>query len=79
VRYLLDMRIHFESSGGFAGMHSSIILDTDSISLEGAQQPRGLITNSNFFYLPSESPQRKVGSADYLRYKITADSNGESY
>ena len=79
MRYLLDMRIHFESSGGFAGMHSSVMLDTDSISLEDAQQLRDLITNSNFFDLPSESPRPRVGSADYLRYKITVDSSGQSH
>jgi hypothetical protein len=54
------MRIHFESNGGFAGMHSSIILDTDSFSLEDAQQPRDLITNSNFFDLPSESHSQRL-------------------
>jgi hypothetical protein len=69
------MKVYFESSGGFAGLHTSIILDTDSINSEDAQQLRDLITNSNFFDLPSESSQPKPGSADYMRYKITVHSD----
>ena len=73
------MKISFESSGGFAGMHTSVALDTDSVSSEEAQQLNDLIINSNFFDLPSESPKPKPGSADYIGYSITVDSEGRKH
>lgn len=73
------MKVYFESSGGFAGMHTSTIIDTDLTSSEDAQQLKNLVMNSNFFDLRSESSRPKPGSADYTGYKITVESEGLSH
>lgn len=73
------MKISFQSSGGFAGMHTSVAFDTDSMSSGEAQQLKDLITNSNFFELPPELPKPKRGSADYMGYSITVDSEGRKH
>jgi hypothetical protein len=73
------LKVYFESSGGFAGMHTSSIIDTDLTSSDDAQQLRNLVMNSNFFNLPSESSRPKPGSADYNGYKITVESEGQSH
>lgn len=67
------MKIQFECSGGLAGIHTSVVLDTSSISSDEVKQIEELINCSNFFNLPSESPPPKRGSADYFNYKITID------
>jgi hypothetical protein len=73
------MKVYFESSGGFAGMHTSATIDTDLANSEDTRQLRDLITSSNFFELPPESPRPKHGSADYIGYKITVESEGRSH
>ena len=73
------MKISFQASGGFAGMRSSASLDTDSMSSEEAQLLKELVTNSNFFDLQSESAKPKPGSADYIGYSITIDSEGHTH
>jgi|SRR5215472_12042427 hypothetical protein len=73
------MRVYFESSGGLAGMYRSATIDTDSGNPEDEIKLRDLITDSDFFNLPSESPRPKPGSADYLHYKITVESEGLSH
>jgi hypothetical protein len=73
------MKVYFESSGGLAGMHTSAVIDTDLGDSKDEKKIRDLITNSDFFNLPSESPRSKPGSADYLGYKITVESEGLSH
>ena len=63
----------------FAGIHTSAIIDTDLTSSEVAQRLRNLVMNSNFFDLPSESSRLRPGSADYIGYKITVESEGQSH
>ena len=65
------MKVYFESSGGFMGTRTSVIVDTDSIPPDEAGQLRDLVNNSNFFDLPSKSPPPPKGAADYFLYKIT--------
>jgi hypothetical protein len=67
------MNIYFQSSGGFAGINSRIVLDTSSMSSDDAMRIEEMINNSNFFSLPSESPPPKAGAADYISYKITVE------
>jgi hypothetical protein len=70
-----EMNICFQSSGGFAGINSRIVLDTNSMSADDAMQIQELINDSNFFSLPSESPPPKGGAADYISYKITVETD----
>jgi hypothetical protein len=69
------MNIYFQSSGGLAGINSSIVLDTNSMSSGDAMRIQELINDSNFFSLPSESPPPKTGAADYISYKITVETD----
>jgi emfourin len=68
------MKIRFECSGGLAGIHTSVELDSISMSSEELKQIRELIKSSNFFNLPPESLPPKRGSADYLNYKVTIET-----
>jgi hypothetical protein len=68
------MKIHLESSGGFAGIVNSFLLDTESMRSEEKQKMQGLIKTVDFFNLPAESEIKpKPGSADYVNYKITVE------
>jgi len=69
------MKISFESSGGIAGIRSSITLETSSMSDDEGKQISDLVKNSNFFDLPSESIPPKLGSADYKNYEITVKTD----
>jgi hypothetical protein len=75
------MKVRFESSGGFAGMHTSAMIDTDDhlANSEDAKRLQELVRDSNFFDIPSESPRPKPGSADYTAYKITVESEERSH
>ncbi|HEY7079802.1 MAG TPA: protealysin inhibitor emfourin [Nitrososphaeraceae archaeon] len=73
------MKIRFESSGGFAGMYSSATIDTTLTNSQDAEKLEKLVRNSKFFELPSESSPFKSGSADYIRYKITVESEDKSH
>jgi len=75
----LILKVYFESSGGFTGMHNSTVIDTDLTNSEDAQQLKNLVMNSDFFDLPSESSRPKPGSADYIAYKITVETEGQSH
>ncbi|SMH71411.1 protealysin inhibitor emfourin [Candidatus Nitrosotalea okcheonensis] len=67
------MKIHFERSGGFAGIRTSVSLDTDNMSQDESAQLHGLCANINFFNLPSKSDAKR-GAADLFLYKITVES-----
>jgi hypothetical protein len=69
------MKIYFERSGGLAGINDRIVLDTSSMPPDEVKRAQQLIDNSNFFNLPSKSLPPKPGSADYLNYKITVQTD----
>jgi hypothetical protein len=66
------MKIHFERSGGFAGISTSFTVDSNSISLDEQDIVKNMIDTARFFELPSETPLPKRG-ADYFKYKITVE------
>ena len=79
------MKIHLERSGGFAGMTSSITVDTKALAPNDANELQTLIHKSNLFERFAKSPQQptptpntktKKGAADYFTYKITIQ-NGD--
>ncbi len=72
------MKITFERSGGFAGMHMLSTLDTHQLSPEEAQELLKLIQESNFFELPPQisSPG---GGADRFSYRITVDQGDRQH
>ncbi|HEU4444592.1 MAG TPA: protealysin inhibitor emfourin [Nitrososphaeraceae archaeon] len=67
------MKIHFERSGGFAGIRTTFTVDSNSLSFDEKDRLRNIIDNSKFFDLPSETPLPRRG-ADYFKYKITIES-----
>ena len=69
------MKIYFERSGGFAGILTSVSVDTSSLPSEQAGQIQKIVENANFFNLSPIPPQSKRGPADYFTYKITVESD----
>ena len=67
------MKVYFERSGGFAGIRTSVSLDTDNMSQDESAQLHQMCNNMNFFNLPSKLDAR-TGAADLFRYKITVES-----
>jgi hypothetical protein len=69
------MRIHFERTGGFAGMTTSTTVDTSSLPSDEAHKVEDLVQQAN---IPNTSPTRENpsnrGAADYFTYKITIES-----
>ena len=80
------MKIHLERSGSFAGMTSSITVDTKALAPNDANELQTLIHKSNLFERSAKSAQHaptpntktktKKGAADYFTYKITIQ-NGD--
>ena len=60
--------IHFERSGGFAGITQTLELKSDTLSLEDQDYLRKLIDTSGFFDLKEETDS---GAPDQFNYKIT--------
>jgi hypothetical protein len=60
--------IHFERSGGFAGITQKLELKSDTLSLEDQDHLRKLIDDSGFFELQEETDS---GAPDQFIYKIT--------
>jgi len=72
------MKIHFERSGGLAGMRTVATLDTDSLPSDEARQIQAMVDNARFFDLPLKSPKPKKG-ADYFQYKLTVETEGRKH
>lgn len=69
----LAVRIHFERSGGFAGMVVEANIETDDLPEEEARQVVQLIEKCNFFALPVK-PQDEPPWPDQFQYKIAIES-----
>ena len=67
------MKVYFERSGGFAGLRTSVLLDTDTMPQDESAQLHQMCNSMNFFNLPSKL-DAKSGTADLFRYKITVES-----
>ncbi len=68
------MRISFEQNGGIAGLSKKINLDTSFLPSAEVQQVQSMVENSNFYELPNNTGQPDPNAADYLKYKITLES-----
>src|SRR5215467_9537274 len=68
------MRIRFERSGGFAGLPTTLEVDSSSISLNEQSRVKAMIDTAKFFELPLDTPLPK-NAADYFKYKITIENN----
>jgi hypothetical protein len=72
------MRIHFERSGGFAGLQLAVTIESDTLSQEDVQQLRRLVDEAEFFALPSELRESTPG-ADQFVYRVTVESAGRRH
>ncbi|MGI0010998.1 MAG: protealysin inhibitor emfourin [Nitrosopumilaceae archaeon] len=72
------MKIHFERSGGFAGIRTELTLDTDSLPTTEAHNLQRMVENSKFFDIPAKLLQPTKG-ADYFQYKITVEKDGQKH
>lgn len=69
------MIIHFERSGGFAGISTPVTIDSSTLSSGEQDELRDMVYTAKFFELPMETPLPKRG-ADYYKYKITIEDDG---
>ena len=75
-----DLRIQWERTGGFAGMHMTTTLDSDSLSREHARELRELIEAAGFFELPEEmAGPAGLGGADQFLYTLTVEMEGRRH
>jgi hypothetical protein len=72
------MRIHFERSGGFAGMIFEVSVETNDLPEEEAQAIGRLVENSNFFTLPSRFDDETPRS-DQFQYKIMIETENQTH
>ncbi len=67
------MNIHFERSGGFAGIRLSHDIDSASLSPEDGSELNRLLESSDFFNLP-ETVRAASPGADRFQYKVNVKS-----
>ncbi len=72
------MLIHFERTGGFAGMSTAVTLNTDSLPEEEARKLQEMVDAAGFFNLPEKFPLPARG-ADYFVYRLTVESEGRKH
>jgi hypothetical protein len=72
------MRIDFERSGGFAGMVTSKVVDSTTLSSDQANQLRQLVDAADFFRLPPTITTRAV-QPDRFQYRLTVEDNGKQH
>jgi len=72
------MRIHFERSGGLAGLRLQHEIDTASLSPAEAQEVTQMVNSAHFFELPPAIRAAQSG-ADRFRYKLSVDSGTQQH
>lgn len=69
------MKVYFQQSGGFAGITKNSSIDTSSLPPDAMNELNRLLQTSNFFSLDTDLQKVPSGAADYLKYKITVESD----
>ena len=69
------MKVKFERSGGFAGMLTTVSVDTTLLLSEQAAKLQNMVEDANFFSLSSRPPPSNRGPADFFNYKITVEAD----
>lgn len=73
------MKIHFERSGGFAGMMTNVVIDAGSLTDEERQAIMAHVSNAEFFNLPPEIADPSTTGADRYNYRITIEFDGRTH
>ncbi|NLX08453.1 MAG: hypothetical protein GXY36_02240 [Chloroflexi bacterium] len=68
------MRIHVVRSGGFSGIRMEGEVDTGRLPESVAEELRTLLTEANFFALPSDLTTLTRG-ADQFNYEVTVEDD----
>ena len=72
------MRIHFERSGGFAGITQTAEVDTDQLPTAAADNMSALVDKADFFNLPKQ-PKTSSKGADQFQYKLRVETASKSH
>jgi hypothetical protein len=72
------MLIHFERTGGFAGLRTAVTLNTDTLPQDEARKLQEMADAAGFFNLPEKFPLPKRG-ADYFVYRLTVEKDGRKH
>ena len=70
------MKIFFERTGGFAGVHNKVEIDTEKISKKEQQEIMDRVDKSSFFTLPAKSKPTSI--IDGFHYEIRIE-NGKKH
>lgn len=73
------MKIHFERSGGYAGMTMSVDIDPGSLSDTEREALMTHLSDAEFFALPSAIADPSTTGADRYNYRITIESNDQTH
>lgn len=73
------MKIHFERSGGFAGMTMNVDIDAHSLSDTEREALMTHLSDAEFFALPSAIADPSTTGADRYNYRITIESDDRTH
>lgn len=73
------MKIHFERSGGFAGMTMNVDIDAHALSDAEREALMAHLSNAEFFALPSVIADGSTTGADRYNYRITIESDDRTH
>lgn len=73
------MKIHFERSGGFAGITINVDIDTNSLSDIEREALMTRLSNAEFFALPATIVDPSTRGADRYNYRISIESNNRTH
>lgn len=66
------MRIEFERSGGFMGLHQNVTLDTSTLEPQEAHELHKMVEAAGFFDLPGKLTDSSQ-TADQFHYRLTIE------
>jgi hypothetical protein len=72
------MQIHFERTGGFAGLRLTTTINSVTLSPEDAHKLQELIDTAQFFALPARLTAKTPG-ADRFQYKLTVETQDRQH
>jgi hypothetical protein len=72
------MHIHFERSGGLAGLRLTTTVDSATLSSDDARKLQELIGTAQFFSLPAMLTAKTPG-ADRFQYTLTVETQGRQH
>jgi len=72
------MRVHFERTGGMAGMRLTATIDGEALAPDEQRQLEELVTAADFFALPGRLATPSPG-ADRFQYRVTVERGDQRH